>query len=141
MNHTMSHKTCYRQPRHRSRGITIIEVMIVIAVIAVVVAISMPAHIRSRHIAHARQCQENMALIDGALKAASQQKSMPDTAAVTLDDLIETTGTGFLQEIPRCPIGGTYAVTTIDQHPTCSIGHNENAPHAPHTFTTPVPQP
>lgn len=114
--------------------------MIVVAVIGMVVAVAVPAQMRSQEITHARTCQENLARISGAVQAYALQKSLSGTSAVSLDDLVQTTGTGFLRELPHCPTGGTYSITRIDGAPTCSIGENPGAPIAPHVSTIPVPR-
>lgn len=118
---------------------TLVEIMIVIAIIGVIVAIAMPAFMRARETSRARACQATLSKIDGAIKmyAAEQKLDKDDPVAVT--DLVLDQGTGYLRFTPRCPSDGTYTLTTVGELPTCSIGANEGAPFAPHEIGVPVP--
>lgn len=122
------------------KAFTLVEIMIVIAIIGVILAIAMPAFLRAREISRARGCQENLAKIDGAVDmyALDQKKKDGDTVGMT--SLILDEGTGYLKRAPECPGGGTYTEPfTVNTPPTCSIGENENAPFAPHVLSEPVP--
>lgn len=121
------------------RAFSVIGLMIVVAVIGIVVALALPAQMRSQQISHARACQENLARISGASEAYALQNSLGGTSTVNLDDLVQTTGTGFLQKLPQCPAGGTYSITHISAGPQCSIGKNPAEPQAPHLRNIPIP--
>lgn len=120
---------------------TLVEIMIVVAIIGVVVAIAMPAFLRSREISRARACQENLAKIDGATEMHAADNKLPPNAAVTMADLVKDQATGYLRAVPRCPSNGTYSVTTLNAAPTCSIGANPSAAFAPHQILSAVPVP
>ncbi len=121
-------------------GVSVVGLMVVVGVIGMVIAFAMPAQMRSRQIQHARTCQENMARISGAVEAYALQNSLSGTSAVALDDLVETTGTGFLRESPECPVGGTYRVNFVSDVVQCSVGENPGAGYAPHVKSMAVPR-
>lgn len=129
--------------RHSSprSAFTLVEIMVVVAVIGVVVAIAMPAFLRAREISRARACQENLAKIDGATEMYAADHKLAPSTTVTMTELIKTDGTGYLRAVPRCPSNGTYSVTTLNAAPTCSIGANPAAAFAPHQILTAVPVP
>lgn len=115
------------------KGFTLVEIMIVMAIIGIVVAISVPAFMRSREISRARACQENLSKISGAIDQYALEFKQSGSDPVSLTDLVKPDGTGYLKALPRCDSGGTYGdEMTVDATPTCSIGENEGADFAPH---------
>ena len=65
-------------------------------------------------------CQKNLGIIDGAKEQWALEHNQKDGAIVTWDDLVKPGKTGYLQEKPVCPKGGTYTLNPIGQNPTCS---------------------
>lgn len=123
----------------KNKAFTLVEIMIVIAIIGVIVAIAMPAFLRAREVSRARACQENLAKIEGAIQVHATEDKLGQNDAVEFDDLIKEEGTGYLKRIPSCPANGTYTITTVGEEPTCSISENEGAPFAPHLIDVAVP--
>ncbi len=48
------------------KGFTLVEIMIVVAIIGIIIAIAVPAFLRARENSRATACQENLTKIDGA---------------------------------------------------------------------------
>ena len=121
-------------PSPRYTAFTLVEIMIVVAIIGIIIAISVPAFIRAREMSRARACQENLAKIEGAVDQYALEFKLTGGDTVTLaTDLIDANGTGYLKATPRCPAGGTYSATfTVDTPPACSLGANASATYAPH---------
>ena len=50
----------------RTKGFTLVEIMIVVAIIGIIIAIAVPAFLRARENARGRACQENLMKLDGS---------------------------------------------------------------------------
>ncbi len=99
-------------------GFTLIEIMIVIAIIGLLMTVAVPNIVRARKKANERVCLMNIENIEGAkqLWATENRKSDKDTP--TEDDLrIYLRDSKF----PTCPSGGTYTINAVDAKATCSV--------------------
>ena len=111
-----------------SRAFTLVEIMVVIAVIAIVVAIATPTWLRQREISRGKGCQENLYKIDGAKEQyaiefrASNGTTVNMTQLITPPNATAGAGEGYLKAAPTCFANGTYTVNAIGAAPTCSIG-------------------
>lgn len=112
----------------KNRGFTLVELMIAIAVIAILAAISIPNFMSYRDVAHANSCSENMRLIQDACRGVLLRRSVIETDLTKLCDT--THGPPYLKGIPKCPIQGSYTITyDADRgefHVTCSKADNED---------------
>lgn len=102
------------------KGFTLVEIMIVVAIIGIIIAIAVPAFIRARENARGRACQENLSKIEGGKEQYAIETKKSNGFDVPLSDLVKAGGTGYLKTTPTCPAGGTYTVATVGTNPTCS---------------------
>src|SRR5947209_19529345 len=103
----------------RRAGFTLVEIMIVVAIIALLAAIAIPNFIKARTARQRSACIANLKQIEGAKAnwAMEQKKSNTDSPNDT--DLFGASL--YVRLKPECPGGGTYAVLQVDAKPTCTF--------------------
>ena len=118
------------------KGFTLVEIMIVVAIIGILIAIAVPGFLRARENSRGQACQENLSKIDGAKEQWALELKLSNGTAIS-DSAAFLGNTdifgpdGYVKKKPICPSGGTYTVNAIGTDPECSIG-TTNAPFTPH---------
>lgn len=107
----------------RNAGFTLVEIMIVVAIIALLAAIAIPNFVKARATSQKSACIANLKQVDGAKAtwAMEQKKANTDTPNDT--DLFGSTA--YVRTQPTCPAGGDYTFGQVDAKPTCSYGTTE----------------
>ena len=107
----------------RRKGFTLVEIMIVVAIIGLLAAIAVPNFARSRSTAQQRACIANLKQIEGAQQEYLLDSHSSSTANITWANLVPE----YIKRQPRCPAGGAYAIN-VDT-PTCTLGNQATYPH------------
>ncbi len=99
-------------------GMSVVELSIVVALLLLIAAISVPALRQNLQKKRAAACALNLDVLDVACKKyAAEQGACPAALSELVPD--------YLEALPACPSGGTYAFDAAREMPVCSVpGHH-----------------
>jgi prepilin-type N-terminal cleavage/methylation domain-containing protein len=109
--------------RARRRGFTLLEILIVVAVLGILVGMAFPNFLKSRSNAQKQICIENLSQIESAKQIWGVESAKKEGDPATDADLFGPSR--YMKQKPSCPAGGTYDLTTIGANAACTIpGHS-----------------
>ena len=105
--------------KNRKSGFTLVEIMIVVAIIGLLAAIAIPSFVNARTTSQKNACINNLRQVSGAKdQYALEHNGTAPTAIGT--DLVST----YIAKNPACPAAGTYTIGALGTDPSCTVsGH------------------
>ena len=110
-------------------GFTLVEIMIVIAIVGLLAGIAIPSYIRARALTQTNTCINHLRQIDAAIQQWALDNKKGEQQTVEFSDI-----SGYLKGSLICPAGGTsfkdsYSITTTSDKPTCLRVTGGDHPH------------
>ena len=120
---------------HPKAGFTLVEIMIVVAIIGLLAAIGIPNFVKARETSQTNACINNLRIIDQAKQEWALELGQAAGATPSSGQLTPYMGHS-VNSMPFCPISGAagpaYNIQSLTNAPTCPntnvIGHDAFLP-------------
>jgi prepilin-type N-terminal cleavage/methylation domain-containing protein len=106
----------------RVGGFTLVEVMIVVAIVGLLATMAIPHYLRAAEASRANACINNLRQIDQAKEQWAFENNKASGEAVTDADLDIYVKRGYDGIIE--PLGGDYNIMPVGEDPQCNVFEN-----------------
>jgi prepilin-type N-terminal cleavage/methylation domain-containing protein len=113
--------------KSKKQGFTLVEIMIVVAIIGLLAAIAIPNFVRARTTAQQNACINNLRQLDGAKQQWALEYKAGQTDSPTIAQIQPYMGRGTNGSQPTCPADSqssfdtSYTLNNLQVAPACRI--------------------
>ncbi|MCS1411315.1 MAG: Type II secretion system protein G [Verrucomicrobia subdivision 3 bacterium] len=115
---------------------TLVEIMIVVAIIGLLAAIAVPNFVRARETTQLNSIYNNLRLVDGFKEQWALENRKPSTATPTHEDLAPYFKN---RKFPAPVVGETYELGSVNESSRASLPPNVTLTGLPGPFTSEGP--
>src|SRR5687767_14296429 len=101
---------------------TLVEIMIVVAIIGLLAAIAIPNFLKAQNEAKRTACTANLQTINGAKITWALEARKGNSDIPADGDLFGQTL--YIPTKPTCPANGAYLINQVDTKPACSVANH-----------------
>jgi prepilin-type N-terminal cleavage/methylation domain-containing protein len=116
-----------KNTQNRNRAFTLVEIMIVVAIIGLLAAIAIPNFVRARANSQQNACINNLRQLDGAKQQWALENAASPNSRPTGVQIQPYLGRGSDGGLPLCPadtqqtFATSYSIHSLNRAPTCRI--------------------
>lgn len=107
----------------KQAGFTLVEIMIVVAIIGMLAAIAIPSFMRARTTSQKNACINNLRQIEASKEQWALENRKNQGAAVVTTEVDQ-----YMKAAPSCPANGTYTYGLIGTNASCTTTNHALVP-------------